>query len=43
MVSDLVENRGMPSMVPLDAFTVGTDLAVTDGAVISRDPVAEVL
>ena len=42
-VSDLVENRGMPSMVPRDAFTVGTDLAVTAGAVISRDPVAEVL
>ncbi|QRE82820.1 alpha/beta fold hydrolase [Rhodococcus ruber] len=42
-VSDVVENRGMPSMVRRGAFTVGTDLAVTPGAVISRDEVAEVL
>ncbi|KOS57222.1 PHA/PHB synthase family protein [Rhodococcus rhodochrous] len=42
-VSDLLENRGMPSMVDRGAFTVGTDLAVTPGAVISRDEVAEVL
>lgn len=42
-VSDVVENRGMPSMVDRGAFTVGTDLAVTPGAVISRDEVAEVL
>ncbi|MGW0020739.1 PHA/PHB synthase family protein [Rhodococcus sp. NPDC003382] len=42
-VSDVIENRGMPSMVPRDAFTVGKDLAVTPGAVVSRDPVAEVI
>ncbi|XAN02654.1 alpha/beta fold hydrolase [Rhodococcus aetherivorans] len=42
-VSDLIENRGMPSMVQRGAFTVGKDLAVTPGAVISRDEVAEVL
>ncbi|MCA0436511.1 MAG: alpha/beta fold hydrolase [Actinobacteria bacterium] len=42
-VDDLRHNGGMPSMVRRDAFTVGVDLAVTPGAVVSRDPVAELL
>jgi polyhydroxyalkanoate synthase len=41
--SDLRHNGGMPSMVPPDAFEVGRDLAVSRGAVIARDDVAEVL
>ncbi|MEO6881501.1 MAG: alpha/beta fold hydrolase [Mycobacteriaceae bacterium] len=41
--SDLRRNGGMPSMVEPGAFTVGTDLALSPGAVVSRDPVAEVL
>ncbi|QQS01091.1 MAG: alpha/beta fold hydrolase [Austwickia sp.] len=42
-IDDLVHNGGMPSMVRKDAFTVGVDLAVTPGAVVTRDPVAELL
>jgi polyhydroxyalkanoate synthase len=41
--SDVLSNGAMPSMVERDAFTVGTDLAITPGAVVSRDEVAEVL
>jgi polyhydroxyalkanoate synthase len=40
---DLRHNGGMPSMVEPGAFEVGRDLAVTPGAVIARDAVAEVL
>jgi polyhydroxyalkanoate synthase len=42
-LSDLRHNGGMPSMVERGAFTVGTDLALTPGAVVARDEVAEVL
>jgi polyhydroxyalkanoate synthase len=42
-VSDLRHNGGMPSMVERGAFQVGRDLAVTPGAIVARDPVAEVL
>jgi polyhydroxyalkanoate synthase len=42
-VSDLRNNGGMPSMVDREAFEVGRDLAVTPGAVVARDEVAEVL
>ncbi|WP_241962391.1 PHA/PHB synthase family protein [Rhodococcus opacus] len=42
-LSDLRRNGGMPSMVDPDAFTVGVDLAVTPGAVITRDGVGELL
>ncbi|HEY5853943.1 MAG TPA: alpha/beta fold hydrolase [Aldersonia sp.] len=42
-VSDVRHNGGMPSMVQRNAFTVGVDLAITPGAVIARDEVAEVL
>jgi polyhydroxyalkanoate synthase len=40
---DVVHNGGMPSMSKPGAFAVGEDLAVTPGAVIGRDEVAEVL
>ncbi len=42
-VDDLTHNKGMPSMVSRGAFTVGEDLAVTPGAVVTRDPVAELI
>jgi polyhydroxyalkanoate synthase len=42
-VSDLRHNGGMPSMVERGVFEVGRNLAVTPGAVVSRDDVAEVL
>jgi poly[(R)-3-hydroxyalkanoate] polymerase subunit PhaC len=40
---DIRRNGGMPSMIEPGAFEVGRDLAVTPGAVVARDPVAEVL
>jgi len=40
---DLRHNGGMPSMIEPGAFEVGRDLAVTPGAVVARDAVAEVL
>src|SRR5713101_5798652 len=40
---DVRHNGGMPSMVEPGAFEVGRDLAVTPGAVVARDAVAEVL
>ena len=43
LVDDLIHNGGMPSMVDRDPFEVGSDLAITPGAVVDRDPVAEVL
>ena len=42
-VHDVRHNGGMPSMVEPGAFEVGRDLAVTPGAVVARDAVAEVL
>lgn len=42
-VDDMVHNNRMPSMTPKGAFTVGEDLAVTPGAVVTRDEVAEVI
>jgi polyhydroxyalkanoate synthase len=42
-VSDLRRNGGMPSMVPPGEFEVGRNLAATPGAVVARDPVAELL
>jgi polyhydroxyalkanoate synthase len=42
-VSDVRRNGGMPSMVPPGVFEVGRNLAVTPGAVVKRDPVAELL
>jgi polyhydroxyalkanoate synthase len=40
---DIRRNGGMPSMTVPGAFDVGRDLAVTSGAVVARDEVAEVL
>src|SRR5437588_7317906 len=42
-VRDVRHNGAMPSMIEPGAFEVGRDLAVTPGAVVARDPVAEVL
>ena len=43
MVDDLRHNGGLPTQVDRTAFTVGTDLAVTPGAVVHRDEVMEVI
>ncbi|HEU0102510.1 MAG TPA: alpha/beta fold hydrolase [Mycobacteriales bacterium] len=43
LLHDLRHNRGMPSQTDRSAFTVGVDLAVTPGAVVDRDAVAELL
>jgi polyhydroxyalkanoate synthase subunit PhaC len=40
---DVRRNGAMPSMIEPGAFEVGRDLAVTPGAVVARDDVAEVL
>src|SRR5580692_5147099 len=40
---DVRENGGMPSQTDRSAFGVGTDLAVTPGAVVDRDELAEVI
>lgn len=42
-VSDVRHNGGMPSQTDRTAFTVGTDLAMTPGSVVHRDPVAELI
>ncbi len=43
LLHDVRTNGGMPSQTDRSAFAVGTDLAVTPGAVVDRDPVAELL
>jgi polyhydroxyalkanoate synthase len=43
LVSDLSSAPRVPSMVPSGAFTVGTDLAVSPGAVVLRTPVYELI
>jgi polyhydroxyalkanoate synthase subunit PhaC len=40
---DVLHNGGMPSTVDRSAYQVGRDFAVTPGAVVDRDPVAEVI
>ena len=40
---DVRHNGGMPSQTDRSAFTVGEDLALTPGAVVYRDEVAEVI
>jgi polyhydroxyalkanoate synthase len=42
-IDDARHNGGMPSQVDRGAFQVGRDLAVTSGAVIARDQVAELI
>jgi polyhydroxyalkanoate synthase len=43
LISDLSRAPRVPSMVPPDAYTVGTDLAVSPGAVVLRTPVYELI
>lgn len=43
LVGDLRHNGGMPTQTDRTAYTVGVDLAVTPGAVVDRDEVAELL
>ena len=43
MLHDLRHNGGLPTQVDRTAFTVGTDLAVTPGAVVHRDEVCELI
>lgn len=43
LAADLATAPRVPSMVDADAFEVGTDLAVTPGAVVLRTPVFELL
>jgi polyhydroxyalkanoate synthase len=43
LARDVRHNGAMPSMIEPGAFEVGRDLAVTPGAVVARDTVAEVL
>jgi polyhydroxyalkanoate synthase len=40
---DVLHNGGMPSTVDRSVYQVGRDFAVTPGAVVDRDPVAEVI
>ena len=42
-LGDAVHNGGMPSIVDRSAYAVGRDLAITPGAVVERDPVAELI
>ena len=41
--SDVRHNGGLPSTVDRSVYLVGRDFAVTPGAVVDRDPVAEVI
>jgi polyhydroxyalkanoate synthase subunit PhaC len=43
LAGDLASPPRVPSMVPPDAFTVGTDLAASPGAVVLRTPVYELI
>jgi polyhydroxyalkanoate synthase len=43
MMSDLFRNYGMPSQVGKNAFEVGKDLAVTEGSVVFRNDVFELI
>ena len=40
---DLVRNGGMPSQVDTSAFRVGGNIATTEGAVVHRDPILELI
>jgi len=43
LLGDMVHNGGMPSTVDRSAYQVGRDFAVTPGAVVDRDPYAELI
>jgi len=43
LLADLASAPRVPAMVPPDAFTVGTDLATTPGAVVLRTPAFELI
>jgi len=43
LAKDMVNNGGMPSQVNMDAFEVGKNLATTDGAVVFRNNVLELI
>lgn len=43
LINDLLENGGMPRQVDDKAFTVGTNLATSPGAVVYRDEVFELV
>lgn len=43
LAKDLVNNGGMPSQVNMDAFEVGKNLATTEGAVVFRNDVLELI
>jgi polyhydroxyalkanoate synthase len=43
LLGDVLHNGGMPSTVDRSVYQVGRDLAITPGAVVDRDPVAELI
>ncbi|NAS62109.1 class II poly(R)-hydroxyalkanoic acid synthase, partial [Pseudomonas syringae pv. actinidiae] len=43
LAKDLVNNGGMPSQVNMDAFEVGKNLATSEGAVVFRNDVLELI
>ncbi|MBC9249060.1 class II poly(R)-hydroxyalkanoic acid synthase [Pseudomonas alcaligenes] len=43
LAKDIVHNGGMPSQVNMDAFEVGKNLAITDGAVVFRNDLLELI